>query len=345
MIRPQYQNVHPQMLTVNPIPSNHTCVHHNSHQKEHQNSVNNEIAQKNELPQHVRNQILDINVKTVFKVPITAMVRPTEYAFQNIAPADDAHPRVHHKPVMKHNTTNTEPKPNCKRKIRDMLEQNSKVDSDVQAFKRNCPINKQDIADKIRSQIKTNISKPAINDVAAQNNILDSKRPLVSSKPQNNPVNDRPQKEEKLLRNTVYVQARGRVNEIKNEANNLNMGNAKFDVPIQNDTEINSPAQVAVRVSPVPDKEIIPSESNSQNIKEVKITQVIEASGQNNSKMTLKVENLEQTDIKEIMNINDAIKKYVLTHVLDGHIIQESNVPFLVSIVSKNYSFNVENIP
>lgn len=270
IIRPHFQNARPQMIIVNPIAPTHTCTHHQNQQNQqnHQNLQNHQNHQKEapgvsfekpkEVPIQIRKQIPDgLSVKTVFKLSATALVRPNDYV-QNIAPVDEAHPRVYPKPVVKP-VSNRDAQTNYKRKIREILEQNNKDETEAQIHKRNCLINKQEATNKHNNAVRPVLDMPILNDDETQNISSGS---VVAEQPQNEQnAPDRVQLNDKLLRNTVYVQARGIVNEVPNPEiqnastsaasnQNTSITKVKIGAPIANVTESrDSLPDVSVNIS------------------------------------------------------------------------------------------------
>ncbi|CAG4987806.1 unnamed protein product [Colias eurytheme] len=111
---------------------------------------------------------------------------------------------------------------------------------------------------------------------------------------------------EKLVRNTVYTQARGRILNVKNE---IKPENVSIDVQtdeVMKESKEEPPKVVEIEVKE--NKDIKKVEEVDENIRNVN-------KGINT-----------RSETTEDMKLTD--KDYILTHVLDGFVIQESNVAF-----------------
>lgn len=135
---------------------------------------------------------------------------------------------------------------------------------------------------------------------------------------------------EKLLRNTVYTQARNRVLADKQETVNANVVKVESkppDIKLEPSTEKEVNKDLAEKI-----------ESNIEVIKkeETKQPNVVEAKEENESKAPSEGETVKEINLLGNGKTNE--NGFVLTHVLDGYVIQESNIAFPVSL---NNSKNV----
>ncbi|CAK1549020.1 unnamed protein product [Leptosia nina] len=116
------------------------------------------------------------------------------------------------------------------------------------------------------------------------------------------------QLKEKLVRNTVFTQARGRIlnvkNEIKEETTSMEIQTELVE------PKVNEPTKMVEVVKTEDKKEALNSlieEENDKNIRKVN-------------------KGINKSDVNDEMKLTD--KDFVLTHVLDGFVIQESNIAF-----------------
>ncbi|XP_068621993.1 putative mediator of RNA polymerase II transcription subunit 26 [Battus philenor] len=154
---------------------------------------------------------------------------------------------------------------------------------------------------------------------------MNSNRTNENIKDNNQPVDNKIEKEstqtsetEKLLRNTVFTQARNRVLADRNEVNtNVKEETKASEIKIESNHE--KPTEDSIK--------------NDETVKEVKQETVnIPAVETKEEKVCKIIDSDSKPDVKEINLLGNSKTNdkngFVLTHVLDGYVIQESNIPF-----------------
>lgn len=141
-----------------------------------------------------------------------------------------------------------------------------------------------------------------------------------------------PSEKEKLVRNTVFTQARGRVLNDKEPVLEPN----RTEVPT-NSIALNSPAPaVSTEITQKPQINTIndnngvskaePSKVNNATINPIIVENKPTVTEESKVKLTSDIKVTDEVKVKED-------RDFILTHVLDGYVIQESNIAFPVSII------------
>lgn len=160
-----------------------------------------------------------------------------------------------------------------------------------------------------------------------------------------------PNEKDKLVRNTVFTQARGRVltdKEVSTEVRNINEIDNKQPIPSALTVKEQNP-EIKPETKQLKEAKEIKEIKETKAIKETKEIKETKQKETEKEVKDRKLENLDSKILKEekkpsITQSNTKTpdiklkddRNFVLTHVLDGYVIQESNVAFPVSKVTLN---------
>lgn len=160
-----------------------------------------------------------------------------------------------------------------------------------------------------------------------------------------------PTEKDKLVRNTVFTQARGRVltdKEVSTEVRNINEIDNKQPIPSALTVKEQNP-EIKPETKQLKEAKEIKEIKETKAIKETKEIKETKQKETEKEVKDRKLENLDSKILKEekkpsITQSNTKTpdiklkddRNFVLTHVLDGYVIQESNVAFPVSKVTLN---------